>query len=150
MKRRILLIVVAVLILIQFIRPAKNLSQQPSANDISTKFAVPADVKQVLDKACNDCHSNNTRYPWYSNIQPVGWWLQYHVNDGKHELNFNEFMTYPAKKQDHKLEELIENVNEDEMPLSSYTFIHKDAKLTEQEKQLLVNWAKETRKQIKL
>jgi len=150
MKRKILLALIALLVIIQFFQPGKNIAVGPFANDISTKFSVPAEVKQVLDKSCNDCHSNNTRYPWYSKIQPVGWWLQNHVNEGKHELNFNEFASYPAKKQDHKLEELVETVNEGEMPLTSYTLIHTEAKLSAQEKQLLINWAKETRKQIKL
>jgi len=150
MKRKIFIALIAVLVIIQFIRPSRNISTGPFANDISTKFSVPAEVKQVLDKSCNDCHSNNTYYPWYSNIQPIGWWLQYHVNEGKHELNFNEFASYPAKKQDHKLEESVETVNEGEMPLSSYTLVHTEAKLSPQEKQILINWAKETRKKIKL
>jgi len=148
MKRKVLIVVIAVLIIIQFIRPEKNLSSVASVNDISKKYAVPADVQQVLEKACNDCHSNNTVYPWYSNIQPVGWWLQYHVNEGKHELNFNEFAKYPAKKQDHKMEELIEMVKKDEMPLNSYTWIHTNSKLSDPEKQLLVNWAQEIRNKI--
>lgn len=150
MKRKIILVLIAVLIIIQFFQPAKNNTVGPFANDISTKFPVPAEIKQILDKSCNDCHSNNTRYPWYSKIQPVGWWLANHVNEGKGELNFNEFASYPAKKQDHKLEELVETVNEGEMPLSSYTLIHTEAKLSPQEKQSLINWAKETRKQVKL
>ena len=111
MKKKIALIIVALLVIIQFIRPERNVSTAISANDISTKFAVPENLKPVLEKACNDCHSNNTYYPWYSNVQPVGWWLQYHVNDGKRELNFNEFASYHAKKQDHKMKELIERIN---------------------------------------
>jgi hypothetical protein len=148
MKRKVLIIVIVVLVLIQFIRPEKNISSVASINDISSKYAVPADVKEVLEKACNDCHSNNTVYPWYSNIQPVGWWLQYHVKEGKRELNFSEFATYPAKKQDHKMEEMIEMVKKGEMPLNSYTWMHTNAKLSEQERQLLVNWAQEIRNKI--
>jgi len=148
MKRRILIITIGFLIIIQLIRPERNISPAASPNDISTKYVVPANVKQVLDRACDDCHSNNTNYPWYSNIQPVGWWLQHHVNEGKRELNFNEFAGYPLKKQDHKLEELIKTVKEGEMPLTSYTWIHDNAKLSEQDKQLLLSWAQEIRKKI--
>ena len=148
MKKRILFFLLALLVIIQFIRPGKNLSTTGSANDISTKFAVPENIHLILEKACYDCHSDNTYYPWYSNIQPIGWWLQYHVNEGKRELNFNEFAKYPAKKQDHKLKELIETVKEGEMPLTSYTWLHKKAKLSEQEKQILVDWAQGIRNRI--
>lgn len=148
MKKRILFFLLALLVIIQFIRPGKNLSTTGSANDISTKFAVPENIHVILEKACYDCHSDNTYYPWYSNIQPIGWWLQYHVNEGKRELNFNEFAQYPSKKQDHKLKELIETVKEGEMPLDSYTWLHKKAKLSEQEKQILVDWAQGIRNRI--
>ena len=148
MKKRILFFLLALLVIIQFIRPGKNLSTTGSANDISTKFAIPENIHLILEKACYDCHSDNTYYPWYSNIQPVGWWLQYHVNEGKRELNFNEFAQYNSKKQDHKLKELIETVKEGEMPLDSYTWLHKKAKLSEQEKQILVDWAQGIRNRI--
>jgi hypothetical protein len=105
-------------------------------------------VKTILNKACMDCHSNNTRYPWYNNIQPVAFWLANHVDEGKEELNFSEFKTYKLKRQDHKLEEVVEMIQEGEMPLSSYTITHGDAKLTESEKQLLINWANEGRKAL--
>ena len=148
MKKRILFFLLALLVIIQFIRPGKNLSTTGSANDISTKFAVPENIHVILEKACYDCHSDNTYYPWYSNIQPIGWWLQYHVNEGKRELNFNEFAQYNSKKQDHKLKELIETVKESEMTLDSYTWLHKKAKLSEQEKQILVDWAQGIRNRI--
>lgn len=148
--KKFLIILVAILVIIQFIRPARNISQETSPNDISAQHSIPADVKPILDKACNDCHTNNTYYPWYSNIQPVGWWLQYHVNEGKEHLNFSEFLSYDAKKQDHKMEEMIEMVKEKEMPLDSYTWTHTDARLTDQERQILVNWAEGIRKNIGL
>lgn len=148
MKRKILVLALIALVIIQFFHPARNIHAGPFPNDISMKYAESAEVKQVLEKACNDCHSNNTVYPWYSNIQPVAWWLQNHVNEGKRELNFNEFLTYPAKKQDHKLEELMETVKEGEMPLNSYTWVHTNAKLTVEERRLLTDWAANIRKLI--
>src|SRR5690348_8692192 len=117
MKKRVVLIIIILLVIIQFIRPSRNLSSVQSANDISRHYTVPDTVAHILDRACNDCHSNNTRYPWYTNIQPVGWWMQHHVNDGKEELNFSEFGSYPAKRQAHKLEEVAKQVKDDEMPL---------------------------------
>jgi hypothetical protein len=132
--------VLAVLVLIQLIRPTRNLGNDLT-NDISTKYPVPADVAQLLKTACNDCHSNYTVYPWYTNIQPVGWWLQHHVNEGKEKLNFSEFTTYRPFRQFHKLDETIEMIKEGEMPLNSYTWVHTDAKLNEEQKALLTNWA---------
>ena len=148
MKKKIAWFLLISLIVIQFIKPEKNQSAQKSPNDISTVAAVPGKVQTILDKACNDCHSNNTRYPWYSNIQPVAWWLADHVKEGKGELNFSEFASYSPKKQAHKLEETIEMVKEGEMPLNSYTWTHKDAILTSEEKLAVSTWADELRKSI--
>lgn len=146
--KKILFALLIILIIVQFIRPSRNESNA-AENDISTVYPVPDDVQLTLKKACYDCHSNHTLYPWYTNIQPVGWWMQNHVNEGKAELNFSEFATYKPKKQDHKLDEVIELVEKGEMPLSSYTVIHKNAVLTSEEKNALIAWAKGVRQQIK-
>ncbi|MRX46391.1 MULTISPECIES: heme-binding domain-containing protein [Pedobacter] len=148
MKKKILLGLLAVLVIIQFIKPEKNVSSTPSVNSIHNKFPANEETMQILKTACNDCHTNNTVYPWYAHIQPVAWWLDSHVDDGKKHLNFDEFLTYKLKKQDHKLEELIESQEDHWMPLDSYTWIHKDAKLDEKQRLALVNWAKETRLKI--
>ena len=148
MKKRVVLIVIILLVAIQFIRPARNLSSAQSANDITRHYTVSDTVAHILDRACNDCHSNNTRYPWYTNIQPVGWWMQHHVNEGKEELNFSEFGSYPAKRQAHKLEEVAKQTRDDEMPLNSYLWIHADAKLSDADKQILINWANNLRQEI--
>lgn len=148
MKKKILLILIAIFVIIQFIRPTRNVSNTVSANDISKQYTVPADVQNILKVSCNDCHSNNTKYPWYTNIQPVGWWMQRHVDDGKKEIDFSEFATYTAKRQHHKMEEVIEQIKKDHMPLDSYLWIHKDAKLSQQQKETLVNWADQLRQQI--
>ena len=137
-----------ILVLLQAYRPAKNDSNKLD-NDISKSYAVPDDVKQILAKACNDCHSNHTDYPWYNNIQPVGLWLGNHVNDGKRHLNFNEFNTYQIARQYKKLDECIDEVKEGEMPLESYTWIHKEAKLNDTEKQKLIDWCSSIRDSIK-
>lgn len=140
MLKKILLVLLVIFIIIQFFHPAKNQSSGPQANNIETKYTVPADVKAILQKACYDCHSNNTKYPWYNNIQPVAWWLADHVKDGKKELNFDEFANTPLRRQYHKLEEAEEQIKEGEMPLKSYTLIHKDAILTDAEKTAVYNW----------
>ena len=141
MRKKIFLVILAILVIIQFIRPAKNVSTVDSKNDISKHYVVPDEVKKILDVSCNDCHTNNTEYPWYTNIQPVGWWMQWHVNEGKEHLNFSEFAAYTPKRQHHKLEETEEQVKEGEMPLNSYLWIHNDAKLSPEQKDQLMKWA---------
>jgi hypothetical protein len=150
MIKKIAYVLLAALVIIQFFRPARNISTAKSPNDISNKYAVPASVQEILNTSCYDCHSNNTVYPWYANIQPVAWWLADHVNEGKKELNFSEFITYSPKKAHHKLEEVIEMVKEGEMPLQSYTIIHQNAKLSDAQKLEISNWADGLMKEIAL
>ena len=143
--RGILIFLLIVLIVIQFFRPTKNVSAQTSSNDITLLYAIPGDVKNILSKACNDCHTNNTKYPWYSHIQPIAWWLEDHVEEGKKHLNFSEYASYRLRKQYHKMEEVEETVEDNVMPLESYTYVHTDAKLTKEEKQKLIDWSKAVR-----
>ena len=140
-KKKIIWVFVALLVVIQFIRPTKNLGEVYTNDDISHSVNVPDDIKNILEKSCYDCHSNNTNYPWYTNIQPVGWWLNYHVNEGLDELNFSKFNTYKLRRKLKKLEEISKQIKEQEMPLSSYTLIHKNAILTEKEQNLMIQWA---------
>ena len=134
-----------VLVVIQFFRPEKNIHPGDQPNAITKKFPVTSDVKTILDKACMDCHSNNTRYPWYYNIQPVAWWLADHVSEGKKELNFDEYINRRPRFQYRRMEQTIELVKDGEMPLDSYTWTHKDAILTEEEKTKIYDWAKSVR-----
>src|SRR6478672_2464625 len=123
--KKLLLVLLVLFILVQFYPKGTKNSASATPNDISTKYAVPENVHNILSVACYDCHSNNTRYPWYASIQPVRLWLDNHINDGKKDLNFSEFATYSLRKQYRKLEEVSELVKEGEMPLKSYTLIHK-------------------------
>lgn len=147
--RRLLLLLLLAFIVIQFFRPAKNKAASISKNDISTLYAVPADVQTILKTSCYDCHSNNTVYPWYAEVQPVAWWLNEHIVDGKKDLNFSEFASYRLRRQYRKLEEINELVKENEMPLESYLWVHKDAKLNEQQKLTLANWVAAVRDTLK-
>ena len=138
--KSILYALLAILVLAQLIRPERNQSGNETYG-IRTKYPVPEQVDAILKVACNDCHSNYTRYPWYANIQPVSGWLAHHVEEGKEHLNFSEFTNLKVAIQNHKLEETIEMIKEGEMPLGSYTWTHRDAVLDENQKQLLINWA---------
>jgi hypothetical protein len=141
MFKKIMLFLLAALVVIQFIHPAKNKSEGIQPNYIGNNYPVPEHVRSILAKACNDCHSNNTVYPWYSKLQPVDWWLDKHVRNGKKHLNLDEYTNRSLRYQYHKMEETIDMVKDNEMPLDSYTWIHKDAKLTDQEKSQLTEWA---------
>lgn len=150
MKKKVLLVILIIFIGIQFFKPVRNLSDTISNNDITKHYFIPEQITGILQRSCNDCHSNNTIYPWYANVQPVAWWLQNHINEGKRSLNFSEFGSYTPRKQDKKMEEFIETINKDEMPLNSYLWIHHDAKLSADDKKALVDWAKQLRAEIAL
>lgn len=141
MFKKIMWVLLASLIIIQFIHPKKNKAEGPQPNYIGAVYAIPGDVKPILEKACLDCHSNNTRYPWYATFQPIHWWMNKHVVNGKKEINYDEYTNRPLRYQYHKMEETIEMIKEGEMPLDSYTWTHKDAKLTEEEKAKITGWA---------
>jgi len=148
MFRKILITLLVLLIVIQFFRPEKNQNNDQSKH-IGTLYPIPEDVKQILSVACYDCHSNNTRYPWYNNIQPVAWWLSYHVNDGKRHLNLSTLASRRVALQNHKMEEIVEMVDEGEMPLKSFTWIHADARLTSEQKNKITDWARMTMDTLK-
>lgn len=137
-----LLILLVVFIIIQFFRPAKNKSTGITANDITKSYAVPADVQNILKTSCYDCHSNNTKYPWYAEIQPVAWWLNSHIIAGKAQVNFSEFGSYPDGVQYHKFVETIESIETVDMPLKSYLITQHSAMLSEDKKALLIGWTK--------
>jgi len=157
--KRIAIGLLLVLIGIQFIQPDKDNQSMDMTNDISKVVTVPDSVHALLKASCYDCHSNFTNYPWYSNIQPVGWWLKDHIDEGKQSLNFSEFAALKPRPggrysttqalQDHKLEEVAEMVEEGEMPLQSYTIIHRDSKLTDTQKKVITDWVASARQQLK-
>lgn len=136
----ILYVLLTLLVLGQFYRPARNQSNDQT-HHVSTKYPMPQEVEAILKPACYDCHSNLTTYPWYANVQPVASWLAGHVNEGKKHFNLSAFTNRRAAVQNHKFEELIEMVKDGSMPLNSYTWTHGDARLTDQQRQTLVAWA---------
>ncbi len=139
--KNLLIILLVILVIIQFIRPAKNISLTKGPNDISSKYPVPDSVAQILKVACNDCHTDSTRYPWYSNIQPFYFWLNSHIKDGKRALNFSEFSSDKIRKQYNSFSKMSTEVKEGGMPLPSYLWIHSDAKLSDAQKAMISSWA---------
>ena len=142
MLKKILIALVAIFILLQFFRPAKNTSGI-APHPMSAKYPMSAEVATIFKEACYNCHSNKTAYPWYSEVQPVAWWMANHVKEGKQHLNFDEFTSRRIAFQNHKLEEIGEEVKEKKMPLPSYTWLglHSEAKLTDDQRNLIIDWA---------
>jgi hypothetical protein len=137
-------------IAIQFFHPKKNKSEGEQPNAFAKLYPVPDDVKVILKKACDDCHSNNTVYPWYSKIQPVDWWLNDHIVEGKKHFNMDELGKAPIWRHYDKMKDVIDEVKEGNMPLDSYTWIHKDAILTADEKAKLTTWANGIMKEMEI
>ena len=142
-KKKIVSIVVLIVIAIQFIQPAHNKSEQASTEDFMKVFSVPEKIQAVLGSACYDCHSNNTHYPWYSNIQPVALFLNRHIVEGKKELNFDEFGNYTRRRQQSKLKAIANQLRDGEMPMSSYKLLHGGAMISKNKKNQIINWVNE-------
>ncbi len=140
--RKWLLALAALLVFIQIFRIDKSAPAVDPAQDFMTVAAPPEDLRPLLKAACYDCHSYETRYPWYSDIAPVSWWLKHHVNEGRHHLNFSTFGQLSDRDQLHALHESVEMVEEGEMPMNSYTWTHADARLSEAQKAQLIDWLK--------
>ena len=136
-------IIIVALVIIQFFRIDKTNPPVVEAETIDAAIAVPPDIKLILGRSCNDCHSNNTIYPWYTNVQPVAWFLKDHIDEARRELNFSVFNTYSAKRKAKKFEEICEQVEAAEMPLQSYLLLHRDAVLSESDAKALCDWARE-------
>jgi len=124
-------------------QPVKNDSNHIQDSDISKIVFIPDSVMYVLKNTCFDCHSNNTIYPWYSNVQPVGWLMARHIRKGREELNFSEFGSYSTRRQLSKLNGITNSINDDIMPLSSYKLMHKNSILSTYEKEMLIKWVQQ-------
>ena len=144
MKRtkKITLFILILLVIAQFFGPEKNQGDLSSIEPFLVETNPPEDVKAILKESCYDCHSNNTRYPWYNAITPINYWLAGHIKEGKKHFNVSNWVGNSVKRKNHKFEELIEMVEEESMPLNSYTWTHSEAKLSDAQIRAVVDWAK--------
>ncbi len=138
--KRILLLLFIVFVGIQFIPTKMNVSNEVYKADFMNIYSMPKTISEKLVVSCYDCHSNNTKYPWYNKIQPVAWYLEDHIKEGKKELNFNEFGNYSVRRQKSKIKSIIREIEGDKMPLSSYTNMHEDAILNADERKELLGF----------
>lgn len=143
MGKKIGIAIVLILIAIQFIRIDKESPKLDVAQDFITTEHPPQNVEDILRSSCYDCHSNETKYPWYANVAPISIWIGHHIEEGREHLNFSEWGTYTEEEKEHKLEECYEEVEEKEMPLGSYTWTHKEARFSDETRELLEKWFKE-------
>ena len=150
MKKKIGYGLLLIIIVIQFFRIDKTNPEVSLENDFIALTAPPEEISVILKSTCYDCHSNETNYPWYSNVAPISWWVKDHIDEGREELNFSKWGTFKAKRKDHKLEEAVEMLEDGEMPLDEYTWTHSEANLTSKQKEQLIDWFKTTRKTIQL
>ncbi|AZI39592.1 cytochrome C [Epilithonimonas vandammei] len=146
--KKILIVLLMVFIIIQFFPIDKTNPITNEGMDFLKIKNTPEPIAKLIRNSCYDCHSNETKYPFYSNVQPVAWLLKNHIDEGRKELNFSTFATYEPKRQAHKLEEAAEYVEQKNMPLESYTLGHSDAKLSDEQRKQLVNYFRMVQKQI--
>ena len=139
--KKIFFIGLIIFLLIQLYQPVRNIGfEQDITASFTRVYRVPNNVEAILRTSCYDCHSNNTNYPWYANIQPLRFLMENHIKEGKENLNFSEWRNYSNRKQENKLDRIAKQIESNEMPLASYTLIHQQAKLSEQQKQEVINW----------
>ena len=139
--KKVIFFSLTVFLLLQFYQPARNSDNgQVLPIHITKVYNVPVKVQQILQKSCYDCHSNNTYYPWYSYLQPSRFLMEYHIKAGKENLNFSEWGNYSRRRQESKLDRIAKQIESNEMPLASYTLIHRKAKLSELQKQEIIAW----------
>ncbi len=150
--RRVLKIVAILLVVlvlgIQAIRPARTNPPIDESQTINARTQITPEVASILDRSCRDCHSNKTVWPWYTNVAPLSWWLSNHVSDGRRSLNMSEWGKLPSDRQERKLRQMCDEVQESMMPLSSYTPMHPAAKLSEQDKKTLCDWTEKERERL--
>jgi hypothetical protein len=148
LSKWLLIVLLVAFVGIQFVRPKRV---NPPINERMTMFAtgkVPPDVQAILQRSCADCHSHATVWPWYSNVAPVSWLVAEDVVDARKEMNFSVWGDYTPKRAEHKLEELCEQVEQREMPLKKYTFLHPSAKLSDADRRRLCEWSAAWRREI--
>lgn len=143
--KRVLIGLGILFIAIQVVRPAKTNPEVDESRTLQAKAQLTPQVAAIFERACNDCHSSKTVWPWYTQVAPVSWYVINHVNAGRKELNFSDWAKYDAKRAAHKLEEICEQVEQGKMPIKNYVLLHPAAGLSAEDRQAICDWAKQER-----
>jgi len=141
-------ILIVIVVGIQVVRPARTNPPVDESQTIYARTQVPPEAASILNRSCRDCHSNQTVWPWYTQVAPVSWWLSNHVNEGRRNLNLSEWGKLDRDRQDRKLRQICDEVQDGMMPLSSYLPMHPAAKLSEQDKKTLCDWTEKERERM--
>ena len=143
MRRTLKLIAVALAVVFaaaQFVRPERRNPPVASGASVEERAGLTPEARAVLERSCMDCHSNRTRWPWYSNVSPVSWWVTDHVNHGRRHLNFSEWGKYGHEETDALLDDICKTATSGFMPLGSYTIVHRGARLSQEDVKTLCDW----------
>lgn len=137
----LVIVIIALIVLIQLYRPERFTTAEVTGDHITKKLNVPSNVETILKRSCYDCHSNQTTWPWYSAVAPISWFVISDVTRGRAKMNFSEWGKYSQNKQSIKLDKICDQITDGNMPLKQYLYIHKNAVLSQQDKDILCNWA---------
>ncbi len=133
---------------VQFVRPARTNPPVAPGRSIESHVRMTPEVAGLLERSCDDCHSNRTDWPWYSNVAPASWFVVEHVDDGRRHLNFSDWARYDEDEAGEMLEQVCIEAKKGAMPLDSYTLLHRDARLSASDVQTLCDWANGERRRI--
>lgn len=142
------ILLIVLVVGIQFVRPARTNPPVDESQTIKSNTQISPEVASIFERACRDCHTNKTVWPWYTNVAPLSWWLSNHVNDGRSSLNMSEWAKLPPDRQERKLRQICDEVSDGVMPLSSYMPMHPQAKLSEQDKKAICDWTDQERERL--
>jgi hypothetical protein len=144
----VIIVVALGFVVIQFFGPAKSNPPIDPSQTIDAQLRVTPQVSTIFARSCNDCHSNKTRWPWYSNVAPVSWLVIDDVNQGRAAMNLSEWGRNEKDWQSKKLRQMCEEVQDGAMPLNSYTPMHPGSKLSPEDVKTLCDWTNAERARI--
>ena len=146
--RAIVFLLVILFLAAQIKRPARTNPPVDETQTINAHTQMTPQISAIIDRSCRDCHSNKTVWPWYSNVAPVSWFVIDHVNEGRQMMNLSEWGRLDRERQDRKLRQICDEVQDGAMPLSSYTPMHPGSTLSEQDKKTLCDWTEAERARL--
>lgn len=144
MKRwvyRVGAVVSITLIILQFVPVDRHNPVVAPSSVLNATEAVPPPVQRVIDRSCRDCHSDETHWPWYSYVAPVSWYIAHDVHEARSKMNFSRWGTYSENKKAHEFEEICNELMDQEMPAGAYTLMHPGARLTQEDRAVVCDWA---------
>src|SRR5262245_12418425 len=146
--KRLGLTLAILFVAIQVFRPERSNPPVSRPRAIQAHLEVSPAAAAVIDRSCRDCHSHETRWPWYSNVAPTSWFVADHVNHARRHLNLSDWAAYSPEDARHNLEEMCQQVRKGEMPLPSYLWIHRTARPSSEDVKTLCDWTQSALRQL--